>query len=93
MRIDLLTSPLCPDCPTARAVVARVAAAHPGTAVYEWDITRDPGPAVGRGLFVTPTVIVDGERVVIGVPTEGDLLSAKQANEATEARNDEEVTR
>ena len=75
MRIDLLTSPLCPDCPTARDVVARVAAANPGTAVYEWDITRDPGPAVGRGLFITPAVIVDGGRVVIGVPTESDLLS------------------
>lgn len=79
MRIDLLTSPLCPDCPAARDVVARVAAAHPGTAVYEWDITRDPGPAVGRGLFITPAVIVDGGRVVIGVPTESDLLSGSEA--------------
>lgn len=85
MRIDLLTSPLCPDCPTARAVVAKVAAAHPGTAVYEWDITRDPGPAVGRGLFITPAVIVDGGRVVVGVPTERDLVSANDATDDGEA--------
>jgi hypothetical protein len=84
MRLDLLTSPLCPDCPTARRVVAEVAAAHPGTEVHEWDITRDPGPAVGRGLFITPAVIVDGGRVVIGVPTERDLIENRSASAAGE---------
>ena len=84
MRLDLLTSPLCPDCPTARRVVAEIAAAHPGTEVHEWDITRDPGPAVGRGLFITPAVIVDGGRVVIGVPTEKDLIESRSVSAAGE---------
>lgn len=76
MRIDLLTSPLCPDCPAARAAVAAFAASHPRTEVFEWDIATNPGPAEGRGLFITPAVIIDGGRVFIGVPGEKDLEDA-----------------
>jgi len=67
-RIDLFTSPECPRCPEARAVVARFAAGRPGTEVHEWDISRAAGPAVGRGIFATPAVLVNHTHILLGVP-------------------------
>lgn len=37
--------------------------------IREWDLSRDPGPAVGRGIFVTPSLLIDGVHILIGVPT------------------------
>lgn len=73
MRIDLFVSPGCPECPPARAVVEGFARAHPGVEVHEWDLSQDPGPAVGRGIFATPTVLLDGARILPGVPSAFDL--------------------
>jgi uncharacterized peroxidase-related enzyme len=77
MRIDLLTSPGCPGCPAAREAILAFAAERPEVEVHEWDITRDPGPARGRGIFATPAVIVDGGRILLGVPTVADLKSGE----------------
>lgn len=74
MRIDLLTSPGCPGCPAARDVVRAFAAERPGVEVHEWDVTRDTGPAVGRGIFATPAVILDGGRILLGVPSREELV-------------------
>lgn len=73
MRIDLFTSPSCSACPAARDVVQAFAARHAGVEVHEWDLTRDPGPAAGRGIFVTPSLLLDGRQVLIGVPSERAL--------------------
>jgi hypothetical protein len=73
-RIDLFTSPDCPGCPAARAAVTAFVARHPGVELHEWDLSRDPGPAVGRGIFVTPTVLVNSVHILFGVPRESDLL-------------------
>ena len=72
-RIDLFTSPHCPSCPEARSVVAGFAAAHPEVELHEWDLATDPGPAVGRGIFVTPSLLLDGVEILLGVPSESDL--------------------
>lgn len=72
-RIDLFTSPDCPSCPAAREVVAAVQRDRPGVVVREWDLSRDPGPAVGRGIFATPSLLVNGSRILVGVPTPGEL--------------------
>jgi len=77
MRIDLLTSPGCPGCPAAREAVRAFAAQRPGVEVHEWDLTRDPGPARGRGIFATPALILDGRRVLLGVPSQEDLMSGE----------------
>ncbi len=74
MHIDLFTSPGCAACPAARAVVERFARLRGGVEIREWDLGRDPGPAVGRGIFVTPSLLVDGVRILIGVPTLEILL-------------------
>jgi len=77
MRIDLLTSPGCPGCPAAREAILAFAAERPEVEVHEWDITRDPGPARGRGIFATPAVIVDGGRILLGVPTLTELTGGE----------------
>jgi hypothetical protein len=73
MRIDLFVSPGCPGCPAARAVLQDFARSHARVEVHEWDLSRDPGPALGRGIFATPTVLLDGIRVLPGVPRSADL--------------------
>jgi uncharacterized peroxidase-related enzyme len=83
MRIDLLTSPGCPGCPAARDIVRAFAEERPGVEVHEWDLTRDPGPAVGRGIFATPAVIVDGKRIVLGVPSREELMGDDLYGEGT----------
>jgi hypothetical protein len=73
MRIDLFVSPGCPSCPAAREAIRSFAQDHAGVEVHEWDLSADPGPAVGRGIFATPTALLDGVHVVPGVPSASDL--------------------
>jgi hypothetical protein len=73
MRIDLFVSPGCPGCPAARAVLQAFARAHAHVEVHEWDLSRDSGPALGRGIFATPTVLLDGTHILPGVPHTPDL--------------------
>ena len=73
-RIDLFTSPECPSCPQAREVVAAFAAEHPEVELREWDLASNPGPAVGRGIFATPSLLLSGVEVLVGVPKKTDLL-------------------
>jgi hypothetical protein len=73
-RIDLFTSSDCQSCPRAREVVTAFAAEHPDVEVREWDLATNPGPAVGRGIFATPSLLLNGVDVLLGVPTKADLL-------------------
>jgi hypothetical protein len=83
-RLDLFVSPDCPACPAARAAVASFAHARPNVMVHEWDLTRDPGPAVGRGIVATPAVLVNGRHILLGVPDAEQLAAA--ASRATRCR-------
>jgi hypothetical protein len=47
--------------------------------VHEWDLTRDPGPAVGRGIVATPAVLVNESRILLGVPDPRQLAEAARA--------------
>lgn len=78
-RLDLFTAPDCPACATARAVVESFARNRPDIVVHEWDLTRDPGPAVGRGIIATPAVLVNGMRILLGVPDLRQLAEAAWA--------------
>jgi hypothetical protein len=78
-RIDLFTAPGCSTCPSARVAIRAFAEDHPGTEVHEWDLTRDPGPAVGRGIFIAPTVLVNLTYVLVGVPERAELVRAAAA--------------
>lgn len=72
-RIDLFVTPGCPSCPRARVVVTAFVAANPEVVLQEWDLTRDPGPAARRGIFATPAVLLDNERILLGVPSLSEL--------------------
>jgi hypothetical protein len=78
-RLDLFTAPDCPACPAAREAVASFARLHAGVIVREWDLTRDPGPAAGRGIVATPAVLVNGTRILLGVPDWRQLAEAAGA--------------
>lgn len=54
--------------------MAAFAAQHPDVELREWDLTTNPGPAVGRGIFATPSLLLNGADVLFGVPTKTDLL-------------------
>jgi hypothetical protein len=73
MRIDLFVAPGCPGCPAAREVIEGFARTTTGVEVHEWDLSSDPGPAVGRGIFATPTLLIDGIHILPGVPSPADL--------------------
>jgi hypothetical protein len=73
-RIDLFTSSDCQSCPRAREVVTVFAAEHADVEVREWDLATNPGPAVGRGIFATPSLLLNGVDILLGVPTKADLL-------------------
>jgi hypothetical protein len=74
--LDLFTAPDCPACPAAREAVAAFARQNAGVTVREWDLTRDPGPAVGRGIVATPAVLVNGTHILLGVPDPRQLADA-----------------
>lgn len=77
-RVDLFTAPDCPACPAAREAVASFARECADVTVREWDLTRDPGPAVGRGIVATPAVLVNLTHVLLGVPDRRQLAAAAQ---------------
>jgi len=79
-RLDLFTAPDCPACPAAREALASFAREWPDALVCEWDVTRDPGPAVGRGIVATPTVLVNGTHILLGVPDRRQLAEAARAD-------------
>jgi len=74
-RIDLFVAPYCSACPAAREVVHRFGLSHPDVEILEWDLAREPGPARSRGIFATPSVLLNNLTVLIGVPTEATLAA------------------
>lgn len=78
-RLDLFTAPHCPACPAAREAVLAFARTRLDVVVHEWDLTRDPGPAVGRGIVATPAVLVNECRILLGVPDPAELARAADA--------------
>jgi len=79
-RLDLFTAPDCPACPAAREALASFARDWPDVVVREWDLTRDPGPAVGRGIVATPAILVNDTRILLGVPDPRELAEAARAS-------------
>jgi glutaredoxin len=91
MRIDLFVAPGCPGCPAAREVIEGFARTTTGVEVHEWDLSSDPGPAVGRGIFATPTLLIDGIHILPGVPRPADL--ERHLEPGARAPRDETSTR
>lgn len=81
-RIDLFVAPHCSACPEAREVVRRFGLEHPLVEVRVWDLAREPGPARERGIFATPSVLLNDRTILVGVPAPADLTAHLFASEA-----------
>ncbi len=83
-RIDLFISRGCAASRVARAVIARFAARRADVEVHEWDLACDPGPARERGIFASPSLLFDGRRIFVGVPTTEQLDECIRSTEGTD---------
>ena len=75
--LELFVSEHCLGCPEARRVVRAFAAARPDVMVVERDVEMDADRQRARahGLFATPALVIDGGRVMYGVPRAEALVA------------------
>lgn len=75
--LELFVSEHCIGCPEARRVVRAFAAARRDVTVVERDveIDTDRQRARAHGLFATPALVIDGVRVMYGVPRAEALVA------------------
>lgn len=78
-----LSTPVCAQCPQARALLSELAATTPGVGHAEIDLAEHPELAGELGVRSTPTTLVvsrGGHELfrVAGVPRRGELLGALQ---------------
>lgn len=63
-------------------MVRRFGLDHPSVEIRVWDLTHEPGPATRRGIFATPSVLLNDQTILIGVPTEAALTVHLSTSEA-----------
>jgi small redox-active disulfide protein 1 len=81
VKIEFFHSPACPHCPQARKVLVEVAEElGEGIEVEELNILSQRGMGKARGyrLDFVPTIVLDGEVKIVGVPSADQLRNAIQ---------------
>jgi len=75
MLIEIITSPQCPHCPTAKRVVEEVVkkVSCDDIEVKYIDATEDPGTVEKYSIMAVPTIVVDGEVAFVGAPSSEQL--------------------
>ena len=75
MLIEIITSPQCPHCPTAKRVVEEVVKKDScdDIEVKYIDATEDPGTVEKYSIMAVPTIVVDGEVAFVGAPSSEQL--------------------
>lgn len=80
VRVEVVTSDACERCEEATRKVHKVVDGVQGDVgeleVRERPVDEHPELVAEHGIMSTPTVIVDGRRVLAGVPSEEDLEDA-----------------
>ena len=73
--IKLLTSPTCPMCPKAKEIVERLVKEEKDVMALELPVNTEEGykTALRFGIRYVPAIIVNDERVIVGVPTLEEL--------------------
>jgi len=76
VKIEVFTSPTCVYCPYALEIVKKVTSRFDNVFVEEIDISKPIGRirAIGYGIDVTPTIVIDGIVRFVRVP-DPDKLS------------------
>jgi small redox-active disulfide protein 1 len=77
MLIEIITSPQCPHCPTAKRVVEEVVnkVSCNDIEVKYIDATEDPGTVEKYSIMAVPTIVIDGEVAFVGAPSSEQLES------------------
>ena len=75
MLIEIITSPQCTHCPTAKRVVEEVVkkVSCDDIEVKYIDATEDPGTVEKYSIMAVPTIVVDGEVAFVGAPSSEQL--------------------
>ncbi|WP_292460683.1 MJ0307 family thioredoxin [Methanothermococcus sp.] len=75
MLIEVITSPQCPHCPTAKRVVEEVVkkVSCDDIEVKYIDATEDPGTVKKYNIMAVPTIVIDGEVAFVGIPSSEEL--------------------
>lgn len=73
--LEVFVSEHCIGCPYVREQVRRFAEARPDVRVVEHDIDRHPESAARYGLFATPAIVIDGRKVLYGIPNMSGLAA------------------
>ena len=75
MLIEIITSPQCPHCPTAKRVVEEVVkkVSCDDIEVKYIDATEDPGTVEKYSIMAVPTIVTDGEVAFVGAPSSEQL--------------------
>ena len=72
--VELFTTPDCTRCPQALELLEALEAEH-GFDLEVTDAVENRGRALKYGVLAAPTVVIDGETTITGVPTREEIVS------------------
>lgn len=79
VKIEVYFSPICPHCPGAKSLIAKVASKFDGEVEVE-EINTFTEEGMKRGMankvMAVPTVFIDGEQKFVGYPFSEEDLEA-----------------
>ena len=80
--IKLIASPTCPHCVTAKKVLEEFSE-QKDVQIIELSVTTDEGmkEAIKFGVRSVPAIVVNDERVIVGVPSVKELARAVEETE------------
>ncbi len=77
VKIEIFTTPTCPNCnPTIEFVKRVVEELEDEVEIETIDINKHPSRALSYGIFAVPTVAINGIVKFIGMPNKESLLDA-----------------
>lgn len=73
--LELFTSPTCPYCPKAREAIGEVVKTMKNALLIEREVTEPENAELARkyGIYSVPTLIINGQYRVEGVPRRDEL--------------------
>jgi len=75
-KIEMFKTPQCGRCPSVIELLEEIVAEHEGVELEIVDAQEDRMRALSNDVFSVPTVIIDGETKLTGVPTKEEVVSA-----------------
>lgn len=73
IELKILSTPGCAHCRQAKQVLDLVKGDYPDLQIEDIDVTQHPEVAAQYGVFVSPTIVINGEVAFTGGVREKDL--------------------